>query len=238
MSQAHQVRVLGDGGRMDYTPGSAVNAGDVVVQNGLFGFAFQDIAASAKGTLLTAGGPPLIRIAKANGAISVGNAVYWDADGDPQGGTAGTGAATTTATGNTFIGRAVAAAGITDETVDVELSIGVVTGNMLENAIADPGDGEAIPVTASGRVPIVTAGAETRTLAAPTFAGQQMLIYGKTLVGACTITCATTLNTANNTTITLTNAGDNVLLVAVEEGANFRWKAVNGDEGDALLSTP
>ncbi|MDY7011539.1 MAG: hypothetical protein SVV80_12430, partial [Planctomycetota bacterium] len=37
----------------------------------------------------------------------------------------------------------------------------------LENIIADPGDAGAVPVTDTGHCDIVTAGAETRTIAAP-----------------------------------------------------------------------
>ena len=237
MAQAHQVRRLGQGGRINHTPGSAVAAGDVVVTNGLFAFSTQPLAAGVLGTLHTAGGPPLIRVVKANGGISVGDAMYWDDDGDPQGGTAGTGCVATTATNNTFIGRCVAAAGATDETVDVELSIGVITGNNLENAVTDPGNAGAIPVAASGHCAIVTAGAETRTLAAPSFVGQQLLIYMKTDAGNCVITCTTTLNETGNDTITLQNTGESVYLIAVEEGANLRWRTPMGSEAEALLST-
>lgn len=238
MAQTYQFVLLGEGGRIDHTPGSAVAAGEVVVTNGLLAFATQDIPANVLGTLRTAGGPPLVRGVKVNGGISVGNAVYWDADGNPQGGTAGTGALTTTATANTFAGRCVKAAGATDETVDFEMSIGVVTAGTLENLITDPGASGAIPVTRSGRVEIVTAGAESRTLAAPATGGLQLQIEGKTLVGACTITCATTVNQNDDTTITLTNAGDMIVLNSVAEGSNFRWKVTSGTESEALLSTP
>lgn len=235
MAQTYQCRMLGEGGRVDHTPGGDVAAGDVVVTNGMFQFATQPIASGELGTLRTAGGPPLVSIVKANGAIDVGEAVYWDDDGDPQGGTAGTGAATTTATANTLIGRCVEAAGATDEVVSVELTIGVLTQGSLENAITDPGDAGAIPVTRSGHVAIVTEGAETRTLAAPTFPGQQLLIYMKTDGGNCTITCATTVNETGNDTITFSNTGEAVLLHGVEEGATYRWRVTTAD--GAALST-
>jgi predicted RecA/RadA family phage recombinase len=229
MAQTYQCVLLGEGGFVPYTPGSATAAGDVVITNGMFQFATQPIAASVAGTLKAAGKGPSIRIVKVNGAISVGNAIYWDADGDPQGGTAGTGGATTTATANTFIGRCIVAAGATDETVDAEMSIGVVTAGTLENAIADPGDAAAIPVTVSGYVPLVTAGAETRTLAAPASIGLQLLLYMKTDVGDCVVTCATTVNETGNNTLTFDNTGEVIYLIAVEEGANIRWRAVGND---------
>lgn len=232
MAQTYQCVLLGDGGRVDHTPGADVAAGDVVITNGMFQFATQPIATGKLGTLRTAGGPPLVRIVKVNGAISVGNAVYWDAAGNPQGGTAGTGAATTTAGSNTFIGRCVAAAGANDETVDVELSIGVVTAGTLENAIADPGDAGAIggaTPSVSGHVALVSGGVETRTLAAPTKAGLQLLLYMKTDGGNITLTCATTFNETGNNTAVFGDTGDALYLISVEEGATFRWRLATAD---------
>jgi predicted RecA/RadA family phage recombinase len=94
MAQTHQAVYLGEGESIDYTAGSAVASGDVVVQGSLPGFVRNPIAASTLGSLGTTG---LWRVVKANGAITAGAAVYWDADGSPQGGTALSGAATTTA---------------------------------------------------------------------------------------------------------------------------------------------
>lgn len=191
MAQTYQCVLLGEGGRIEHTASGDVAAGEVVVTNGLLGFATQDIPDTKNGTLRTAGGPPMIRIVKVNGTMAVGDALYWDADGSPQGGEAESGAATKTAAGNTFIGRVVKAVTVaTVETVDAEMSIGVVTQGSLQSAISDPGNAGAIPVTASGYVALVTAGAETRTLAAPAVIGLQLLLYTKTAVGTCTITCA------------------------------------------------
>lgn len=96
-----------DGGSIDHTPGSAVAAGDVVVQGTLVGVARTPIASGVLGSLALRG---VFDVAKAAVAFTAGAAVYWDADGNPVGGTAGTGAATTTRTGNTFMGFALAAA--------------------------------------------------------------------------------------------------------------------------------
>lgn len=103
-------------------------------------------------------------------------------------------------------------------------------------ALADPGNAGAIPVTVSGYVPIVTAGAETRTLAAPTYIGQTLLIYCKTFVGNGVITCATTLNETGNNTITFTATGQAIKLTAVEEGSNLRWRCPVADP-TTILST-
>jgi len=103
-------------------------------------------------------------------------------------------------------------------------------------SITDPGDAGTIPVTVSGYCPIVTAGAETRTLASPTFVGQELLLYMKTDGGNGVVTCATTLNEAGNNTITFANTGETVRLSAVEEGANLRWRAAVADP-TTILST-
>src|SRR5690606_38653545 len=88
------------GRQIDYTPGAAVSAGDVVVQGSLVGIAALDIEANRLGALHVEG---IFDVVKVNGAINAGASVYWDADGSPQGGTAGTGAATTTSSENTFM---------------------------------------------------------------------------------------------------------------------------------------
>jgi len=225
-----QARFIHDGNSIDYTPGSAVAAGDVVVQSNVVGIAKLDIAASALGALAVTG---IFDVVKATGAIDAGAAVYWDAAGNPVGGTAGSGAATATAGGNKFMGWAVKAAGNNDPTVRLALfGSPAITANHygpLNNAIADPGDGEAIPITASGTVAIVTEGAETRTLAAPSFVGQELLLYMKTDGGDAVITCATGINQTGNNTITMNDAGDTLRLVAIEVGANRRWRVVVND---------
>jgi len=225
-----QARFVHDGESIDYTPGSAVDAGQVVVQSGVVGIAKLDIAASALGALALTG---IFDVVKVSGAITAGAAVYWDADGNPVGGTAGSGAATTTSTANTFMGWAVKAAAETDTTVRMVLfGSPAVTANHygpLNNPIADPGDAGAIPVTASGTVAIVTAGAETRTLAAPAFVGQELVLYMKTDGGDAVITVATGVNQTGNNTITMNDAGDVIRLVAIENGANLRWRVVVND---------
>ena len=99
----------------------------------------------------------------------------------------------------------------------------------LENTIADPGDAGAIPVTASGTCPLVTAGAETRTLAIPTQVGRMLSLAFKTDGGNCVITVASPVNQANNNTLTFADAGDQLLLVAIDEGAALAWRIVCND---------
>jgi hypothetical protein len=104
----------------------------------------------------------------------------------------------------------------------------------LDTIIADPGDAGAIPVTGSGQVPLVTAGAETRTLAVPSYAGQRLLLYLKTDGGDCVVTVAQAINAEGRTTLTLDDAGDHVLLVGIEEGANLRWRVASAEGIEAL----
>lgn len=103
-------------------------------------------------------------------------------------------------------------------------------------AITDPGDAGAIPVTVSGYCPLVTAAGETRTLAAPTYVGQELLLYMKTDMGDCVVTCATTFNETGNNTITFANTGESVRMIAVEEGGNLRWRCPVADP-TSILST-
>ena len=115
MAQAVFVQ---EGDAVDYTPGADVAAGAVVVQGTLVGVAKQPIASGKLGALSVRG---LFDVAKAAVAFTAGVAVYWDADGSPVGGVALSGAATTTRTGNTFMGFAIVAAGETAATVRTAL---------------------------------------------------------------------------------------------------------------------
>jgi len=225
-----QATFVQDGNSVDYTPGSAVAAGAVVVQNSLVGIARTPIAANALGSLATVG---LFDVVKVTGAINAGAAIYWDADGDPLGGDAGTGAATTTSGGNTFMGFTVKAAAEADTTVRLLLLKPVTVSNTihldLTNVVADPGNAGAIPITDSGTVQLVTAGAETRTLAAPTDVGQVLSLCFKTKVGNCVVTCATGVNQTGNNTLTFDTAGEVIVLAAIAVGADKRWRVVAND---------
>lgn len=229
-----QANYVSSGEVIDYTPVAAKSAGDVVVQNGYAGVAPVDLPADAPGSLRVGGEHDFV---KATGAISAGNAVYWDSDGDPVGGTAGSGAATTTSSGNTFLGYATLAAGSSDTRVRVQMVkvLALTAHQPLTNPIADPGNAGAIPVTASGYCPIVTAGSETRTLAAPTFIGQELLLYIKTDGGTCVITVASEINQTGNNTITMADVRDVIRLIAIESGSNKVWHVVSND--GAALST-
>ena len=108
-------------------------------------------------------------------------------------------------------------------------------GSIVDRKLIDPGNAGAIPVTKSGHLPLVTAGAETRTLAAPDAIGRELTLYCKTFVGNAVVTCATTVNEAGNNTITFTATGQACRLYAVEEGSTLRWRLASVD--GAQLST-
>ena len=100
-----------DGEYIDYTPTSAVAAGDVVVQGEMVGVARTPIAANALGSLAVVG---VFEFAKANpdATLTIGVNAYWDATNK---------VATSVSTANKLIGKVVRAAGNTDTTVRVRL---------------------------------------------------------------------------------------------------------------------
>jgi len=106
-----QATFVQDGRAIDYTPGSAVASGDVVVQGDLVGVVKRPLAANEQGSLDVEG---VFDFAKAtNVAYTVGTVLYWDDTAN---------LVTTTATGNKQIGKVVRAAATTDATVRVRLS--------------------------------------------------------------------------------------------------------------------
>jgi predicted RecA/RadA family phage recombinase len=221
------ARYIADFDTIDYTPVSAVTAGQVFVIGDLIAVAKLDIPAGVLGALHLTGVYDFPKVTTGGSAIAVGTTVYWNSD---------TYNAQATASTYKQLGKVVKAAADADSTVRVVLNGLVSTSvNPLAAGIADPGAAGAIPVTASGYVDIVTAAAETRTIAAPTFKGQQLLLSMKTDGGDCTITVATTVNQTGNNTIKLDDAGDAVLLVAKTSGSNIRWSVAMND--GATLST-
>jgi len=285
MAQTYQGRFISAGDSIDHTPAGNVAAGAVVVVGSLVGIAKVAIAAAVLGALAVRG---IFDVVQAAVAFTAGDAVYWDADGDPVGGTAGSGAATSSASGNTFMAFALADTADTDEKVRLALRsvessaaeslslsdlgdvgpvvytagrIIVADGDSFEDVpvsgdatlggdgaltltapnlpanevIADPGDAGAIPVTNSGSCPLVTTGAETRTLADPTYAGQLLNLCFKTDGGDCVVTAASPVNQTGNNTLTFTDEGENLLLIGCDDGADIEWRVVCND--GAVLST-
>lgn len=102
-------------------------------------------------------------------------------------------------------------------------------------ALADPGDAAAIPVTRSATVAMTTGGAgETGTLAIPTFIGQRLiLVLDVDGGGDRVVTAASAINAAGNTQMTFGDAGDFIVLFAVQVGGVLAWRVME-NEGVAL----
>jgi len=110
-----QAQFIHDGHYIDHTPGSAITAGDVVVQGDLVGIAKGDIAASKPGALAVEGVYDVAKEAGGGVTFSTGDKVYWDDTNDVAVATDGGGA-------NKLMGKAVANAADADATVRVRLS--------------------------------------------------------------------------------------------------------------------
>lgn len=105
--------------------------------------------------------------------------------------------------------------------------------------VADPGDAGAIPVTTSAVVALETTevSGETRTLAAPTFAGQTMTLCLDTDGGDCVVTVAGPVNVTGDNTLTFDNAGESIGLTAVSVGSALVWRVAHND-GVGLTTVP
>jgi len=108
------VDFVQDGRSFDYTPGSAVTAGDVIVLGDLVCVAKLDIPAGVQGALTVSGVFDFPKATGASTAIAAGVNVYWDA--------ADTEAKEDSESGaNKLIGKTIAAAGDNDATVRVRM---------------------------------------------------------------------------------------------------------------------
>ncbi len=97
--------------------------------------------------------------------------------------------------------------------------------------ILDGGNASAIasPAIQGGVVALVTAGAETRTLANPERAGLVITLCLQTDGGDCVVTAASAINQAGNTVMTLADAGDEITLKSIRSGSSFVYRVVSND---------
>lgn len=230
-----QATFIQAGTTFDHTPVGAIGAGDVVVLNAeRCAVAKTPIAAGALGALATFG---IFDAVKKQEALSAGDWLYWDADGDPYGGTAGSGALTATAADGVSFGFAVADAEATDGTVRACL-VSVPTQTVLPTLNAendDPGNGEALAVT-GGYTELVTTDAhgdgsdETRTLSTPTRIGDERLLFFDTKDTAdVNVNVDHAINAAGNDQVQFDGEGHFVRLVAVEISSGLVWRIVVSD---------
>jgi len=148
-----EATYVASGRSVDYTPTSDIAAGEVVVIGSYVGIATEAISSNDVGAISLAGVFDVVQEAL---AITNGVEVYWDADGSSVGGTASAGCATTTASGNTFMGFAIATTEATDETVRIVLrSSETTTSGALAVTSIDTTTGTALnlgPATATSVV--------------------------------------------------------------------------------------
>jgi len=194
-------RQIGDA--IDYTPGSEVLAGSVVViGTTIVTITAVDIAADEKGSTVTRG---VFNVPKDSSDVSAGDALYWDADGSPVGGTALSGAFTKTANGNVFAGIALEAAGTGVGGVDMLLrSIdGTVPGNLAPVptgtvAASNSAINNGTPITALG-LTLVTAADNTKAVVLPDAATGSVLWLSNFSGGNNTLAVFPTVGDAINT---------------------------------------
>lgn len=102
-------------------------------------------------------------------------------------------------------------------------------GSGKDDLLTDLGDGNAIPIAKSGHLPLVSGGAETRTIADAAIAGLTLDLYFKTDGGDCVITAASPVNQTGNTIMTFADVGDHIRLTSIEDGSDFEWRVVAND---------
>lgn len=150
MAQTPAVSVA-NGDALDYTPGSAKVAGDMIAIGPRAFPTVVNLAANELGAVMTEG---LFDVPKATGALNAGDAIYWDASGTPNVGDASSGAATATSASNKFVGYATADAASDAKYVRVRLADGPTT-NSLPNfppasvAAAGSTQGDATAIAAT-----------------------------------------------------------------------------------------
>lgn len=94
--------------------------------------------------------------------------------------------------------------------------------------ILDPGNGGTIYVERSpAEVPLVSAGAETRTLARPLQENAIVTIYCRTHGGDITLTVTGGFNTNGNTTVVFTAVKQFAIFQSFYDGTNYYWSELS-----------
>lgn len=200
MAQVPVISGRGDGS-IDYTPGSAVTGGDVIVQGSIVGVAPIDIAANDLGALTVNG---LQKVPKTTAAWLVGVPVHWNPTGDPDSGTAGTGAANQTGTG-TLMGVAAIAAASGDDYGWVLLNARSSANSLVTQSVtATTGGGTTGLISAASSYVTVTSDSADKQISLPAgTVGQEIRI----LVGttACELISAVAADKVNEVVVGATN---------------------------------
>ena len=129
------------GRQIDYTFSEDAAAGDVIVLGSIPMIVERavDFSVNPEGTLCADG---IWKVPQVEAVITAGDAVYWDADGSPYGGTASSGCATGTAANGDLMGTAVFTTASTDTYVYVMLTA-------VERAVTVAGAVTATDITGS-----------------------------------------------------------------------------------------
>jgi len=91
-------------------------------------------------------------------------------------------------------------------------------------------DAAAIPANTSAQYQIITAAAETNTLAIPATRGLVISLMCEVYaVGDRVVTVASAINQATNTVMTFGAVGDWITLVAVDIGGTLYWRVLAND---------
>lgn len=106
-------------------------------------------------------------------------------------------------------------------------------------SMADPGNGGTIRVTEDLQIcEMVSAAAETRTLAAPTKPGIRFVLRLMTDGGDVTVTAENGFNVAGEAEVVFADASDLLSLISVEHSAGppktYRWELEQGNTGASL----
>jgi len=106
-----------------------------------------------------------------------------------------------------------------------------------EHAMPDPGNGGTIRVTEDLQIlEMVSAGAETRTIAAPTKPGLRFVLRLMTDGGDVVVTAAEGLNPDGDTVATFADASDILQLMSVSTATGFRWEVTEGNVGVSIAA--
>jgi len=170
------AELYSDEGAINYVPSGAVLAGDVVALNGMIGIASSAIAASATGALQIEG---IYQLPKTTAAWVRGLPVFWNPTGDPDNGTAGSGAANQLGVG-TYAGIAVETEASGDDTGAV--NINVRPSNLLGvSAVTAAGSSISDAAALANGINIVTGADGTKGVILPVaVAGMQVIVKGVT----------------------------------------------------------
>jgi len=105
----------------------------------------------------------------------------------------------------------------------------------VPKSMPDPGDGGTIRVSEDLQIlEMVSAGAETRTLAAPTKPGIRVVLRLMTDGGDLTVEAENGFNSAGDTVATFADVGDVLSLISVSTATGYRWELSEGNTGVAL----